>query len=250
MSVDPAPDRGLVVLTATVRPSGVKFTALTNPDERLAHYVAALDFWSGVAARNGHDVVLIENSGSGDLPEFRRWVSAGDGRHHVISYVEDHQLAKEAKGAGEARMFDRLVEWMDSRQVPQGPITKVTGRLTVTNPGVLSGPYRAEPFWRVALSGDLTLVDTRIMVLSTEVFRGYLTGLASQVDEERGDILERVVARSVLRSIADGAVREPFASMPIIRGVSGSTGRRYLGVRTRLAGVTLNVHRRVSGGMF
>lgn len=250
MTAAPAAGRGTVVLTATVRPSGVRFTALTDPHERLAHYVAALQFWSAVAARNEHDVVLIENSGSGDLPEFRRWVADGGGRHHVIGYVEEQPTAKEVKGAGEARMFDRLSDWLDTPEAPRGPITKVTGRLTLKNPGILAGPYRAEPFWRVAVSSDLTLVDTRIMVVSRDLVRGYLTGLAGQVDEDRGDILERVVARSVLRSIADGAAREPFSALPIIRGVSGSTGRRYLGIRTSAAGVTLKAHRYVSGGMF
>src|SRR5664280_1954608 len=132
----------LLVFTATVDPTVAPTVARRDPMLRLADYRQSLAVWLAQAERANWDILILENSGW-EIGELLQEVSPERLKRLRIdsfSYVEQSDVTRLGKGVAEAKMFDRVSEFL---QIPRHgekyeSIIKITGRLTVHKPARLA----------------------------------------------------------------------------------------------------------------
>jgi hypothetical protein len=190
----------------------------------------------------------VENSGH-DLANWLDNLSERtQARINFESYTETADLGG-CKGAGEGLMYDRVAQRLESDLGHVTDIVKCTGRLTLRSRSGVPGAPHMPRYVMSRISRDLTRMDTRIFGVDKETFVQHFTGLAPAVDEGAGVYLEHVVCRATLTAISQGVARLVFQPLPLLNGVSGSTGSRYRGLRTLMSVYTQKLDVRVSGNL-
>jgi hypothetical protein len=223
--------RRLIVLTATVNPPSVT-PSLVRRDvtAREADYLDSLARWTSLIRDQDH-ILIVENSGW----EMSRLIGGRNNHVTVLSYVEESAAQARGKGVGEARMFARVAAWLRSRDLDFDQVVKATGRLRVENYDAVMKSQRphGEHFVTCRLRYDLTQMDTRFFISDPSTFASYFADLECLVDEPAHRYLEHAAALRLSEAVFAGVHRDGFRRTPKVRGMSGSTGHAYGGVRTR-----------------
>lgn len=230
----------LVVLTCSLVPNTTRAVALADPGLRLGQYASALGSWAS-SARSAFDILWIDNStaSAASLHAVRR-------SPDTVKILQRPELSckeGEGKGNGEARMIDAAVDWA----VAAGHydfVTKCTGRLFVRN---FHRVVRADTRTiQAGLRSDLMTADSRLFSAPLEVFRNHFSSMDMEIQEEYHVYMEHILARRILRAIADGVPFTPWPALPAYQGMSGSTGETYDSVFVKGRRLAGGLHRRIS----
>lgn len=201
-----------IVLTATVIPNGVT-AAASNPEKRLAEYLAALKFYLSFAP-----VFFLENSGYPleAHPEFRQ-----TDRLRVRRFMPS---ANPGRGKG-YQEFEMLDAWISSEVSPPDQWLKISGRYQILNISTLLAECRraADISLIIDQVRRTSMARTYFFCARTEFYASTMKGLYRQCDDRTGEWIERVLYRK-LRS-AD-RVRS-FSTQPRIVATAGGSGAAF-----------------------
>lgn len=215
-----------IVLTATLVPNAIH-TVHLDAAQRRAEYLAAIEFY----CRYG-EVYFLENSAH-DLES-----DAAFHRHGNVHIRKFPPSAEYDKGKG-YQEFEMLDHWLATEPCPPSRWIKITGRHLASNFEQVYSECRNEsqyeliieqkrPPYRVAL--------TDLFYVTSEYYRRRFMGIYRECDDAALVFIEHVVRNHIAASDKFRLFRE----MPLLTGVSGTTGAVF--------GVTLKSRfRRLTG---
>lgn len=225
MTAPVSPEDISVVLTSTIDPKGVAFMQRSDPDVRLADYKAALRRW--VADPWARNIIVVENSGY-SLDALKRIVDEGSfGRNIEFLSFDGQDFPRHlGKGYGETLALTHVME--HSRQLRETTrFLKINGRYYVPRLGRILSDMTTETQIFCNLNKKMTFSDSRFFGGDLAFLRRVCTeGL--QVNDQEGVWFEHVLARSVLRGVADGLTWRFISTLPNIQGSSATTDRAYV----------------------
>jgi hypothetical protein len=226
------PPRSFVVLlTAAIDPAGMSHLVLHDPAVRRQQYVRALDFLLRLRVPQVAGVVFVENTGA-DLADLRAVAAAHPSADVEFISLDLNDYPRElGKGYGEFRMIDEAVA--RSRLLAAADyMVKITGRLGVGN---LSAILAALPP-DFDLAADLPFpdwVDSRLLIIRTDVYRRAAVGLYRRMDDSRRRHAENLLL-TMLDEHPEIRVVPLLPREPRWMGAAGTTGTAYDSLGQRL----------------
>lgn len=198
------------------------FVAVRGKNERLNQYLETLK-WA--ISSSPFDIILFcENSGC-DF-DFYNYVetlkSSRIKRFEYLSFRGNREECdKKGKGYGEGEIIAYAME--HSQYLRQEKyFYKITGKLKVANIDELITDDNHSYFMRYC--DRVGKVDTKFYKLLLSDYNRGLGSVYVNVDDQNGEFLEKVYYEAMKRN----AIKyKSFKRIPIIEGVSGTTGRTY-----------------------
>jgi hypothetical protein len=211
----------LVFITATINSGKTQCVKRSNPDIRRKDYLRGLRSWltSGCKA----DILFCENSGA-DISDFREAASHSpfSGSVRCLSFSGNSGAEKFGKGYGEIEMLKyAFVACPDLSQYRY--IVKASGRYEYFNAGDVINKISASTADLICdIHANLTYGDTRTAAFTPEIALKYIIPFQEELDENRGIIIEHLMARCLHRTIISGGSWAPLPCTPYCDGISGS----------------------------
>ena len=181
----PTPLNVVLVLTATINPGSMIDTKRNDPELRLRDYSDALKRW----LTNSHftKIVFCENSAS-DLSQLKcltEECASPDKQIEFLSFREIEFPEHKGKAYGEIGIIAHVLR--ESELVRSAThITKVTGRLFVSNTAKLTERYgkRSETHVFCNVGRNMTTAECRIFGGQKAFFENYLLAARELCDEK------------------------------------------------------------------
>jgi hypothetical protein len=212
----------VLLLTATIDPGATPMVARSDPRTRLKDYEQALSAWLECGAVR--QIVLYENSGYdiGSLREIARRFP----RHEVEFHSFEGNREAAARGKGYAELVGIARTLAESKLIKDDQlIVKCTGRLIVRNAVRLLTAIERERFdVMCTLHSYLSYAESRLFVATPAFISDYLLGQQEVIDDLHDVVFENALAYATARALADRKSWRPFPLLPVMEGVSGTTG--------------------------
>ena len=219
-------NRPAIVLTATVIPRhGVVQRA--SAETRRFEYLQALRFYSAFSR-----VYLLENS-EYDILNDADFLAVPN---CTIRKFSGNDPGTQGKGYHEFKMID---EWVQLENPLPQTWFKITGRLIIANFSDIyerctkhsMGDAHIDRYARTGIA------DTRLMYLSADFYREYLSGVYREADDRRGRWIERIIFDR-LKAVPPGRFAV-FRDEPVVIGVAATTDEPYVssGMKFRAKGL-------------
>lgn len=216
----------LAIITGTVRPNGqVGQLILKDETDRLQQYRDALLFT--IHSKAFSKVIFCENSGYGvecfeDLQEEATKCMIN---LEILSFAgNDKEVLKHGKGYGEGEIMDYV--FANSRLLSgEACFVKVTGRLKVINIRDICNRINAgKCYLNIPNRTIRDYYDTKLYVMPTVVFDKYFRNAYGEVNDSKGDYLEKVYTKI----LSEQKIQvNNFPRYPRVTGMSGSSGLNY-----------------------
>lgn len=216
----------VILLTACVNPGGMPYTALTDTSERLRHYRDALDFY---LLETTLPIVFCENTLCDFSTDYQSHIN--DGRLEYITFDGNSFDKSKGKGYGEALIMQeafsrsRFLSGCDF-------VIKITGRLIVRNISqlVTDNSRMLTPTIQTFYPNH-SMIDSRLVILPRPFcVDDFLSG-KSRINDTQGYYFEHLLLDALLSRRS--YVYIPFLRVPLIDGISGSSGKQYISSATR-----------------
>jgi len=241
-------ERSLLILTATVAPNTIQKVYLANPDERLAQYVTNIRKTIKKTASLNLDILIAENS------VYVGRIADGLGRDIVntnkikfISCKMGKSFSKKGISSNEHENLRKVSHEFDFENYSM--IWKLTGRLSIDNISQIitqsTGDFRANSYFL-----DQHTFDARFFGLRRDLFLQfaacvprYSENLSSCLDCNHPNSfpdIEHFLANFAYRIELQGYSYRSLPFIPIFRGSSGSTGKKYYILRNLVITYLLN----------
>jgi hypothetical protein len=196
--------------------------ARSDPRIRLRDYEHALSTWlQSDAVRK---IVLFENSGH-DISSLRA-IALRYPSHRVefISFSGNRGGSARGKGYAELAGIERTLE--ESKLIQDDHlVVKCTGRLTVRNAKRLLESIQGSDFdIMCSLHAHLTYAESRLFVATPAFIANYLLAQQALINDFDQIMFENALACAVAAAVADRKGWRPFPVLPVIEGISGTTG--------------------------
>jgi len=211
----------LVFITATINAGNTPCVKRIDPDVRRRDYLRGLHSWLTPDCKA--DILLCENSGA-DVSDFQEAALSRpfSGSVRCLSFSGNSGAEKFGKGYGEIEMlkyaFDAYPEMSNYRY-----ILKVSGRYKYLNASEVIKRISASTADLVCdIHANLTYGDTRTAAFTPEIALKYMLPFQDELDENRGIIVEHLMARCLHRTIIGGGSWAPLPCTPYCDGISGS----------------------------
>jgi hypothetical protein len=211
----------LIFLTATINCGQTPHVKRLDPEKRRQDYLEAFRAWMSSDCKA--DILLCENSNA-DLSSFQELADARASNNSVrlISFSGNKGAQAKGKGYGEIEMlryaFDTISELKNYRY-----IIKITGRYRVKNGADIAVRVGAMSEDLICdIHRDLTYGDTLTVAFKPQIAFDHLIPYQDELDENRGVIIEHLMARCLHRTILAGGSWAPLPCTPICEGISGS----------------------------
>ena len=212
--------RYVILLTACVNPGGMPFTVLNDTSERLRQYREALDFY---LRETTHPIVFCENSLCDFSKDYKEYISSG--RLEYITFDGNNFDKSKGKGYGEALIMEeafRLSKLLGQCYF----VVKITGRLIVRNISQLVKDNR-----RMITDTIQTfyphdkMIDSRLVILPKLFCINNFLAKKNSINDTQGYFFEHLLYDTIISR--KKYVFVPFLHVPLIDGMSGSTGNLY-----------------------
>jgi len=204
-------------------------TALIDTAKRREEYIRSVIFW--ISQPHVKDIVICENTGSYFLPDFIREVAEALSKNIEFLVFQGNKslIASKGKGYGEGEILKYAID--HSKLIKRHKaFFKVTGKLNILNfRSIVSSHKFNENNNYFLLSAPKVFrrihkIDTRFFYVQVSFFKEVLWNIHEIIDEENGINLERAFYQR-LKNYRNQIF--PFPVVPIIEGMSGSTGKVY-----------------------
>ena len=210
----------VILLTACVNPGGMPFTTLVDTSERLRQYREALNFY---LCQTSLPVVFCENTLCDFSEDYRNYIN--EGRLEYITFDGNGFDRCRGKGYGEALIMgeafgrSRLLAACDF-------VVKITGRLTVRNIGALvrDNGRMMTPTIQTFYPNN-RMIDSRVFIAPKSFVTDNFLSRKEQISDSEDIFFEHILFESLVSRCS--FVYVPFLKVPLIEGVSGSTGNQY-----------------------
>ena len=216
-------DKVALLLTGTIKPNGMIFTAIQDLEVRRNHYIDSIQFW---LKKTKIPIVFVENSNVNLSSYFSNEIS--NGKLEILAFQGNDFDRRLGKGFGELNCVEYACEnsiFLKNSEF----IFKVTGRYKVLNFQVFLETYmrNTEIDLLLDFKWRLSFVDSRFFGFTPAFIKDFLSTYREALNDSNGVYLEHVLAKAALNAIADGYTFEPLVSLPRIEGYSASSGIRY-----------------------
>jgi hypothetical protein len=211
----------VVFITATFECGQTPGVKRSDPAERRQDYLTAFQMWMSLNC--DADFVFCENTNA-DLSSFQEVAAryGAETRVRLISFAGNAGAQQKGKGYGEIEMlryaFDRLPDLRDYRY-----IIKVSGRYQVKNGlRIIREIQRMSDDLTCDIHANLTYGDTRTVAFKPEIAIAHLIPYRDELDENRGIVIEHLMAKCLHRTLLGGGSWAPLPCTPICDGISGT----------------------------
>lgn len=217
----------LLILTGTICPAReTEFLALRDEEERLRQYEESIRFF--LNTKTFSKIIFCENSnyGAEKLSYLTKEAKEQNTLLEILSFQGDSGKTRlHGKGYGEGEIMKYIFE--NSRLLAQeDTFVKVTGRLKVDNIGKIVSKIKAgQCYFNIPNRTHREMYDTKIYVMTTEMFRSLFLDAYDKVMDSKGIYLERVYTALIGEH---GIKVKNFPRFPRVTGVSASTGADYV----------------------
>lgn len=210
----------VILLTATVNPNGMSFTALQDRTVREEQYKNSLFYY---LENTDSKIVFCENSGTDLSSEYRKYID--EDRIEFLTFDGNDYDKRLGKGYGEAKII--LYAINNSKFIKRFMncyIVKITGRVIVRNIGDIlnSRLLNLNNIIMCDFMGD-SGIYTMILVSPLKWIRNVNCHL-NEINDTKGVTFEQIMYKMLLNT---DCIVLPFSPSPIICGVNGSSGLRY-----------------------
>lgn len=210
----------VILLTACVNPDGMPFTVLNDASERLRQYRKALEFY---LTESSYPIVFCENTLCDFSDDYKNYINKG--RLEFITFDGNKFDKTKGKGYGEAIIMEEA--FRRSKLIAENNfIVKITGRLLVRNISQLITDNKRTLTQTIqTFSPKNNMIDSRFTVCPKSFYINDFLSRKEQINDTKGKYFEHVLHDTLLsrRSF----VYIPFLRVPLIEGVSGSSGKEY-----------------------
>lgn len=213
----------VLLLTGTIRPDGMIFTAIQDIEIRKAQYLSSIRYWLETTNLN---IIFVENSNTDVTYEFKKEISTG--RIEILHFSGNNFDKNLGKGLGELKCIEYAC--IHSKFIKKAKfIFKVTGRYKVINFNTFLQSYidNTQIDIMVDFKWNLTFCDSRFFGFTAPFVLDYLVKYKDTVNDSNGIYLEHILAKAALLAIVGGYLFRPLVSLPRIEGYSASTGVQY-----------------------
>lgn len=215
----------LLLITGCVNVAdSTPYVTVRNKNERLNQYLETIKWALEESPFN--KIVFCENSGcTFDFNGFVATLSHNlkNVKHfEYLSFVGNREECdKKGKGYGEGEIVLYAVKH-SQYILKEGYFYKITGKLQIANIYKVVSDDKCSRFMKYC--DKIGKVDTKFYKLMlSDYYRG-IDSAYGNVDDKNGDFLEKVYYETLKNS---GIIYKPFRVLPVIKGVSGTTGREY-----------------------
>lgn len=207
-----------ILMTATVSPNGMGYTALQDPEERAAQYVEAIEFY---LRETDLDIVFCENTG---VNLFDRVCSpAKHGRLECLAFCGNDYDRSRGKSYGEGVIVAYALRHSE-RLRRCSRVIKITGRVKIHNLGemlrIAAGQRSSE--YIVAELSSVDWVKSVCLLAPAE----WLLSTVERYGPRLHDI-EFNFEKMLFRSIVESRGMKVCRWFPKIEGVLGVNGKPY-----------------------
>ncbi|MGN0050820.1 MAG: hypothetical protein ACI37N_06480 [Prevotella sp.] len=212
--------RYVILLTACVNPGGMPFTVLNDKSERLRQYREALDFY---LRETTLPIVFCENTLFDFSEDYKEYIAAG--RLEYITFDGNNFDKSKGKGYGEALIMEeafRLSNLLGQCYF----VVKITGRLIVRNISQLVKDNR------IMITDTIqtfyphdNMIDSRLVILPKLFCINDFLAKKKSINDTQGYFFEHLLYDTIISR--KKYVFVPFLHVPLIDGMSGSTGNLY-----------------------
>lgn len=239
-SIPSVPDP-VVLLTATIDTRDMTFVHRSDISLRLSDYRQSLKQW--LKNKDTPKLIFCENSGYelAELVEFCRQNNPYRKEIEFLSFDDNTYPREYGKGYGELRIIGHVLA--NSRLIgPDTFILKVTGRLYCAGFSTIIGRIRTNPRadCYCNMNSDLSRAESYFFGASVSFLTEYLLPKKEKLNDSKGIFFEHILARAVHHSLSEGKVWSIIPGFIDLRGISGTTGKRY----------TRNLISRLKGRLF
>lgn len=210
----------VILLTACVNPGCMPFTVLNDTSERLRQYREALDFYLNETTL---PIVFCENTLCDFSEDYKEYIASG--RLEYITFDGNNFDKSRGKGYGEALIMEEA--FRHSRLLDQcNFVVKITGRLIVRNISQLVKDNRRmftdtiQTFYP-----NNNMADSRLVILPKLFCIDDFLARKDSINDTEGYYFEHLLYDAVISR--KKYIYIPFLHVPLIDGVSGSTGNLY-----------------------
>ena len=212
--------RYIILLTACVNPCGMPFTVLNDKSERLRQYREALDFY---LRETTLPIVFCENTLCDFSEDYKEHITAG--RLEYITFDGNNFDKSKGKGYGEALIMEEA--FRISKLLGQCDfVVKITGRLIVRNISQLVKDNRrmiTDTIQTFYPHDNMT--DSRLVILPKSFCHKDFLAKKNSINDTQGYFFEHLLYDTIISR--KKYVFVPFLHVPLIDGMSGSTGNLY-----------------------
>ena len=210
----------VILLTACVNPGGMPFTVLNDTSERLRQYREALNFYLNETTL---PIVFCENTLCDFSEDYKEYIASG--RLEYITFDGNNFDKSRGKGYGEALIIEEA--FRHSMLLDQcNFVVKITGRLIVRNISQLVKDNRRmftdtiQTFYP-----NSNMADSRLVILPKLFCIDDFLARKDSINDTEGYYFEHLLYDAVISR--KKYIYVPFLHVPLIDGVSGSTGNLY-----------------------
>lgn len=213
----------IILLTACVRPCGMAYTAMQDPDTRRDQYVAALRYYLDNTELR---IVVCENTCTDFSGPFAREIS--DGRLEYLTFDGNGYDRRLGKGYGEALIIRHAL--LSSRFIngSHGYVIKVTGRIMVENINDMIKYACCRGNDRFCCNITETFFfQSVVMVFHPGYFTGVIETALGKIDDSANPprYIENVLAGLIG---SDRYIKiKPFLTPPLLNGISATYNTPY-----------------------
>lgn len=210
----------VILLTACVNPGGMPFTVLNDTSERLRQYREALDFYLNETTL---PIVFCENTLCDFSEDYKEYIASG--RLEYITFDGNNFDKSRGKGYGETLIMEEAFRhsWLLDQC---NFVVKITGRLIVRNISQLVKDNRRmftdtiQTFYP-----NNNMADSRLVILPKLFCIDDFLARKDSINDTEGYYFEHLLYDAVISR--KKYIYVPFLHVPLIDGVSGSTGNLY-----------------------
>lgn len=222
-----------LIITSTVYINST-LTVLIDEKERVKQYLESILFY--LKSKFIDQIIICDNSNF-DYSQFDSFFNSFSTIN--IEYLNfkgnRDKIFVQGKGYGEGEIIEYIFKNSVFLKKAGKSFLKVTGRIKVTNiDDVIRFSKDDEDYFQPAGSNpfkNLKAIDTRFYQCTFNTFEKYLIDQYNKVNDNKGVFLEHCYYNL---SILEGIKFATFNILPIIEGVSGSTGVSYNEGRIKL----------------
>jgi hypothetical protein len=222
-----------LIITSTIHVNS-NLTVLIDRSERKKQYLKSVLFY--LESKFIDQIIICDNSNF-DYRQFSNFFEAVSSKEiECLCFEGDKKkIQTYGKGYGEGEIMEYVMNNSKLILKAENSFLKVTGRLKVLNiDDVLKNSNSEKDCFQGAGSNpfkNLEAIDTRFYQCTFSTFKDYLISEYKNVNDDGGLFLEHCYYNKFLKA---GIAVKSFNILPIISGLSGSTGLNYDDKRSKL----------------
>jgi len=206
-----------ILITCAIKVNA-PYTQLSNAQERLELLISSIIQWNNI---NGVKRLVICDGSGYDLTEHIVGLNLNNIEYEILNFTNDiEDVKKFGKGYGEGQIVEYAIK--NSKFIKESShFAKCTGKLWVDNYIDCLNNYNGNYFFDYHGRFSPISIDTRFYIINKEYFINNIMNLYKCVDDKNFIYLENAYLLFFKRLKIANFISYP---VPLIRGVSGSTG--------------------------